>query len=154
VSYPDQVPSGKIDTKTVGHITDILPSILDLADLEYPSRINDRKITPISSQSLLPAFYGEKTVARDTLFWEHQFHRAVRVGDWKLVAPFKIRGRKEVNKQWELYNLEQDPTEQNNLAARYPDQVEALSNAYENWAQKVNVLTKVEMDSLKRLNGR
>lgn len=151
VSYPNKVPSGKIDTKSVGHITDILPSLLDLADLAYPDRINDRVVTPIESQSLLPAFYGEKTVARDTIFWEHQYHRALRVGDWKLVAPFKVRGRKGINKQWELYNLEQDPTEQNNLAAQYPDKVEAFSKAYESWAQKVNVLTKVEMDSLKRL---
>ncbi|MEM6379500.1 MAG: sulfatase-like hydrolase/transferase, partial [Bacteroidota bacterium] len=150
VSYPNKVPSGKIDTESVGHITDILPSLLDLAEVDYPTEINKRAITPIASQSLLPAFYGENTIKRDTLFWEHEFHRAIRVEDWKLVAPFKIRGRKKIYNQWELFNLKEDPTEQSNLAAQYPGKVNELSQAYEAWAQRVGTLSKVEMDSLKR----
>ncbi|WP_020529104.1 arylsulfatase [Flexithrix dorotheae] len=151
VSYPNKVPAGKIDSKTVGHITDILPTFLDLTEAEYPSKIENRKITPFVGTSLLSAFYGEKSIKRDTMYWEHEFHRAIRVGDWKLISPYKIRGKNGIYNQWELYDLKEDPTEQQNLAAQYPDKVEVLSKAYEVWAKKVNALTKVEMDSVKRL---
>ena len=58
---------------------------------------------------------GAKTLGRDALYWEHEGNRAVRVGDWKLVASF--RG------PWEFYDLTADRTETADLAAQRPERV-------------------------------
>ena len=45
----------------------------------------DQAITPLEGRSLVPAF-ADKPIDRDAIYWEHEGNRAVRVGDWKLVA--------------------------------------------------------------------
>ena len=58
--------------------------------------------------------------------------RAVRDGDWKLVA-------KGINGPWELYNLLRDRTESNNLADTHPDRVKQLIQAWEAWAHRTKI---------------
>jgi arylsulfatase len=120
---------------------------LDLTGSQYPHEIANREITPTEGVSLVPAIYGEEQRGRDTLFWEHQFNKAVRVGDWKLVSAFKILDKKGKYDQWELYNLRNDPTEQNDLSIQYPEKVKEMSVMYEKWAEKVGALSKEEMKS-------
>ena len=60
---------------------------------------------------------------RETLFWQNGHYQVVRHGDWKL----QVNERPTDGlKQW-LYNLADDPTEQNNLADSRPDKLEELS---------------------------
>ncbi|MFN9911285.1 MAG: arylsulfatase, partial [Pirellulaceae bacterium] len=66
------------------------------------------------------------------LYWEHEGNAAVRQGDWKLVRV----GR---GGAWELYDLRADRTEQHDLAARYPERVQALASAWEGWAERAMV---------------
>jgi arylsulfatase len=65
------------------------------------------------------------------IFWEHNENRAVRKGDWKLVA--------KKGKAWELYNLAKDRTETTNLIETNRDIANDLIQAYEVWAKKVGV---------------
>jgi arylsulfatase len=53
------------------------------------------------------------------------------MGGWKLVA---LRG-----KPWELYDLQSDRTETHNLAGSQPDRVEAMTAAYQAWAQRCGI---------------
>jgi arylsulfatase A-like enzyme len=66
------------------------------------------------------------------LCWEHEGNRAVRAGRWKLVA---VRG-----KPWELYDLDADRTERNDLASRHPETIAALSARWDDWARRSKVL--------------
>ena len=66
------------------------------------------------------------------LFWEHEGGRAVRAGDWKLVA--------EQGDSWELYNLGTDRTEQHDLIAACPEKAKELTAAWEAWAARVGAL--------------
>jgi len=75
----------------------------------------------------LPALRGETPRPR-TLFWEHEGNRAVREGNWKLVA---LQGG-----PWELYDLETDRTELNDLSARHPEIAARLANAWQKWAAR------------------
>jgi arylsulfatase len=126
-----------------------MPTILDYTGCDYPAKMEERDISPGVGISLLPAFKGEEMQGRDTLFWEHQFNRAVRVGDWKLVSAYKILDKKGRNDKWELYNLADDPTEQKDVSAEYPEKVKQLEQLYRNWAKRNKVLTHNEMKNLK-----
>jgi arylsulfatase len=69
---------------------------------------------------------------RSPLFWEHEGNRAVRDGRWKLVA--------KENKPWELYDLRNDRTEQNDLIAREPKRARELAAQWDAYAARAHVL--------------
>ena len=114
-----------------GHVIDLQPTFLELAGTKYPDKFKDRAITPLPGKSLVPALQG-KSLGERMLAWEHEGNRAVRVGDWKLVASF--RG------DWELYDLSRDRPELKNLAAQQLIKVKELTAAWQAWADKVGVV--------------
>ncbi len=112
------------------HLTDIMATCLDIAGAEYPTECKGHEIVPMEGKSLLPAF-DNKPVEREAIYWEHEGNRAVRQGKWKLVS--RHPGR------WELYDLEADRTELNNLADKYPEKAQQLKALYEAWAVRCGV---------------
>lgn len=115
----------------MGHVIDILPTCLELAKVKYPSEINGQKTTSVDGKNLLPMLLGETKAVHDTLFWEHEGGKAVRVGDWKIAA------RK--NSDWELFDLAKDRSEAVNLSAKYPEKVQQLGSAWKKWAVKMGI---------------
>jgi len=115
-----------------GHIIDIMATCLDVAGIEYPKTYKGRELIPLEGKSLLPIFEGKKRQGHEAIYWEHEGNRAVRQGKWKLVS---VHG-----KPWELYDLEADRTELNNLADKYPQKAEQLKALYRIWAKRCAVL--------------
>ena len=115
-----------------GHLIDIMATCVDVAKADYPKKAGDNTIVPLEGKSLVPAF-ADRPLDREAIFWEHEGNRAVRVGDWKLVA----KGPKGA---WELYDMEADRTELHDLAAEHPDRVRDMTAAWEAWAKRANVL--------------
>ena len=99
-----------------------MATLVDVAGAEYPATFGGETIKPMQGKSLIPWLEGKERKEHEYLYWEHEGNRAVRQGSWKLVA--------ESEKEWELYNLEDDPTELNDLITEFPDITEQLSNAY------------------------
>jgi arylsulfatase len=114
-----------------GHVIDLMPTLLDLAGGEYPRRFNGHAINPEEGQSLVSALLSRPHTPRGPLFWEHEGNRAVRVGNWKLVA--------ERDKPWELYDMDADRTETHNLATDHPAKLKELEALYQQWAERVGV---------------
>jgi arylsulfatase A-like enzyme len=104
------------------HMIDVLPTILEVAGAEKPATWEGESIPPAPGRSITAAFERDVVIERDGLWWFHEGHRAMRIGDWKLVA---AKGD-----PWELYNLESDRSETNNLATERPDKVEELKLAW------------------------
>lgn len=111
-----------------GHLIDLMATCLDLAKAPYPTD----KI-PVEGVSLNPAFKGQPLDRGKPIFFEHEGNRAVRDGEWKLVA-------KGVNGNWELYHIAQDRTEMNNLAEKHPDKVKSMAAQYDAWAKERGVV--------------
>lgn len=134
--WPKGIRGANRLTRSVGHVVDLMPTLLDVAGARYPATFQGRKLTPLEGRSLAPAFLRNELPPR-TLAWEHEGNRAIRRGDWKLVATY--RG------PWQLYDLKKDRTETVNLAARHPEKVRELANLWQQWADRVGVIPWEEL---------
>ena len=112
------------------HLIDLMPTAIAAAGGTYTGKL------PLPGVDLIAQLENEGGDER-TLFFEHQGNRAVRSGKWKLVA-FD-------DQAWELYNFSNDRTELNNLAAQYPEKVEAMNAAWEKWGAE-NQVTPLPAD--------
>jgi arylsulfatase len=135
--WPLGIDKGGAVVDQVGHVIDIMPTLIELANTEYPAIHNGKSILPMEGSSLVSSLAGN-VFEHKPLFWEHQATRAIRSGDWKLVAD-KVEKPPFVQ-PWELYNLENDPTESNDVANQHPDLVDSLSSVWQAWAERCNVL--------------
>ena len=126
------------------HIIDLFPTCLDMASIEYPREFRNHAIDAPGGRTILPALKGKKLSKRD-LFFEHQTSCGIISGDWKLV-------RANGKQPWELFNLLQDPFEQNDLSARYPDRVKTLEKKWNQWAEKQQVFPFEYRPWTKRIN--
>ncbi|MGB0599893.1 MAG: arylsulfatase [Rubripirellula sp.] len=119
--------------RTPGHLVDLMATAVDIADATYPTAYhNGQAIKPMEGKSLVPAFLGQP-LERDAIYWEHEGNRAIRVGDYKLVA----KGEKG---PWELYDISKDRSEQTNLSEEMPDLAAELAEKWMAYAARSNVL--------------
>lgn len=115
---------GEVRTEP-GHLIDIAVTCVELAGADVSTNP-----IPLEGCSLVPVFEG-KQLNRDAIYWEHEGNRAVRVGQWKLVAKH--------GKPWELYDISKDRVEAMNLADAHPDIVSKLTAMYDKYAARANV---------------
>ncbi|MCA9178145.1 MAG: arylsulfatase [Planctomycetales bacterium] len=115
------------------HLIDLLATAVDVARANYPkTHHGGQAIKPMEGVSLAPLFGGDK-IEREAIYWEHEGNRAVRKGPFKLVA-------KGANGPWELYNIDRDRSEQHDLSAERPELVKQLSDMWEAYARRADVL--------------
>jgi arylsulfatase len=134
VHWPKVIPAARNGQfeKQPGHLVDIMATCLDVAGATYPKEFGGKPITPYQGVTLRPALLGEDVKRSKPIFWEHESNRAVREGQWKLVA---LEG-----KPWRLYDLTADRTEQHDLSTEQPERVKSLAAKWDDWAAQSNVL--------------
>jgi len=125
-----KAPAGSL-IEQVGHVIDLMPTILGIAGAEFPKEFHGGATTPPEGLSLLPVLAGGRREGHAMIGWEHFGARALRQGDWKIVS--------RLNRPWELYDLSRDPTELHDLAPSEPDHRKQMATAWEQWAKRVNV---------------
>ncbi len=115
--WPGKIPVGK----TTGHLSafwDVMPTLCEVADAKAPDGID--------GISFLPTLKGKRRQRKhDYLFWDFPGYggqQAVRMGDWKAVRQNIKKGNLEI----ELYNLKDDISESNNVAADHPKLVKKI----------------------------
>jgi len=130
VHWPDGIKaSGEVRHQS-SQLPDIMATCLEVASAEYPIEHDDDQILPLEGDSLVPIFSNQDN-GKEALYWEHEGNCAVRQGKWKLVTRYP--------KDWELYDIEADRTELNDLSNQYPDVVAELSGLYQAWANRCGV---------------
>lgn len=101
------------------HFVDILPTLVDLAG-GSAAKNRPAGAPPPAGRSLVPAFHKDGAAPHDFLYFNHNNNRALRVGDWKLIAT-------GTEGPWELYDLAKDRSELKNLAQSQPDRVQKMA---------------------------
>ena len=114
MKWPAKIAAGTVAEEPVAHI-DVMPTLTEAAGAKQPQGVI------IDGKSLLPLATGEgeEVWDRETLFWQSGHYRVVRHKDWKL----QVTARPD--KRW-LFNLNDDPNEQNNLSESEPEKVTQL----------------------------
>ena len=125
-------PSGIKDAgswrSTVGHVIDIPITLLDIAGVKSAAVPTQDNVPSPPGVSFSGSFTSNSSAARPPIWWRHAGHRAIRDGDWKLVA--------EKGGPWELYHLQHDRTETQNLAVAQPARVKRLASQWEELAEQ------------------
>jgi uncharacterized sulfatase len=116
IKWPSRIAPGTRVETPVAHI-DMMPTMVAAAQATPPPgvAIDGLDILPLATGG------GASGWPRETLFWQSGYYRVVRHGDWKLQVSTNP------NKAW-LYDLAEDPTEQNNLAESHPDKLSELNS--------------------------
>jgi arylsulfatase A-like enzyme len=137
MSWPGRVPAGTT-VRFPAHIIDVMPTLLAAAGTSYPGHRDGHPLPALAGISLLDYVGDAATPPDRMLFFEHEGHRALRAGDWKLVS---------VNQgDWELYNMERDRTELVDHAAREKARVQELAQQWGQWAASVGADPSVFAD--------
>ena len=123
MSWPNGISSRGELRHTPGHVVDMLPTLLSLIGRSPPRAWEGLDVPSSPGRNLAPVLVQDTEVNRDSLWWFHDGHRAIRVGDWKLVS---AKGE-----PWSLYDLSVDRAEANDQSSKYPKQVKALSESWE-----------------------
>ena len=116
-----------------GHLTDLMPTLCDMAGAVYPGQYRGSFIRKEEGQSLLPAIGDGMVRPHQPLYWELNGHRAILLGDYKLVSAGK-------GLPWELYDIGKDRTELNDLAGKDPQRVRQMTALWKAWAARVGVM--------------
>jgi arylsulfatase len=122
-----------------GHLIDLAPTILELAHGKWPETFAGKPVPPPPGKSLVAAFAKDGVVTHDYFWWYHIGNRAIRVGDWKLVAA--------ANAPWELYDLRTDRSESSDLATSHPETVRKLEQAWIRHTEEIRALAERDHQS-------
>ena len=120
------------------HVLDIPPTLLEMAGTSHPGTADrgfgNRALEGTSMQAFLAAESDEVHDDDDVFVWELMDRRAVRKGDWKMTWANKPWG-KGIG-QWSLFNMDEDPTEQNDLVEQEPEKAAELLAHWEDYVDR------------------
>ncbi|MDH3243421.1 MAG: arylsulfatase [Saprospiraceae bacterium] len=133
IRYPWSLESGVYDG--VLSVMDLAPTILDLIEVKHPADSDpESPFYPIDGKSMLPWLQGMQTEVRkqeEAFCWELYGRKGVRKGRWKAEWIEEPYGKN----RWELYDLQSDPLQLQELSAYQPDKLLELSKDWEQYAQ-------------------
>jgi arylsulfatase A-like enzyme len=151
ISWPGHIKDvGAIRTQ-FHHIIDIVPTILEAAGIQAPDEVKGIKQKPIEGVSMLYTFDSANAKApskRDTQYFEMVGNRAIYHDGWIAAttppSPPWLMGTGKMpdivnGYKWELYNITEDFTENNDLAASNPDKLKELQALFLTEAAKYQV---------------
>ena len=140
IHWPQRIKNKKT-INAIGHLIDLMPTLMDVAGLK-PKNTEGWSLVPLMGERVAKEI--ETKFENRELGWEHEGNRAYRIGKWKIVSefpgtwktmyPYKNKG------QWELYNVEADRTELNNLARSHPKKLAEMIRSYDQWAKRIGVV--------------
>lgn len=144
IRYPEFGNEPGAITHNFSSVMDILPTVLELAGVEHPGTLfRGREVEPVRGKSWVQHLTSEDYATSTIHDADHHVHgwelvglRAIRKGPWKAVWMHPPRG----NNKWELFQVEEDPGEQINLAEKEPEKLKELVECWEVYYSETGIL--------------
>ncbi len=139
VSGPGVRGAGELNKQAILHVMDIVPTVLELAGVEHPSTYAGRQVAPVQGKSWVAMLAGmtqSPRTADDWLGYELFGNRAIRQGDWKISWLYRPMGTHD----WQLFNLAEDPGEQYDLSAKFPEKKKVLVALWDEYVKTNGVI--------------
>ncbi|MFT7036657.1 MAG: arylsulfatase A-like enzyme [Cyclobacteriaceae bacterium] len=134
--WPNKIDKPGRFVRAPMHLMDIMPTICEVSGATYPKVFEGKSITPTTGISFLSELSNEGEIKKDrSIYYDHQGAYGMRKGKWKIVRSKRMPTEIE----WELYNINEDRSETENLAAKYPDLVNEMEQQWIEWAIEVKV---------------
>ena len=138
VHWPERIQRGRIVDEPA-HVMDVMATVINATGAAYPTSRGGHDIQPLAGESFLSALEGHPWSRDQPLMWEHEGNRAVRIGPWKLVSEIANPLEPDSRAVWELYNMDDDRTELNDLIAGERDRASSMIRHYGEWAEECGV---------------
>jgi arylsulfatase len=145
VRWPAGIAQGGAVRSTPAHVVDLAPTILQLAGGAMPKRVGEVDVPQAPGVSLVPTLAADVAMERASIWWQHEGNRALRLGDWKLVAAGS-------DHPWELYDLSKDRSETRDLAASQPERVASMACEWQRIADEQYARAKLDLPA--RVTGK
>jgi arylsulfatase len=129
--WPDGINEAGRRISAPFHVIDFMPTLVDLSGAEYPQTRYGDPVLPMAGRSFAPVFKNEIVNSSRQLFWEYQDNYAMRDGKWKLV-------QNNIDQAWELYDLEADRGETNNLVESHAEIAGKMQRQWQLWMDTVS----------------
>ncbi len=133
IRWPGTIQPGTV-TKSPVMVMDLFTTLASAAGCELPKNV------PIDGRDLAPIFAGKPPTAEPPLFfYRSETLEAARSGKWTLKLVEKGKGKEP---EWHLFDLESDPGEETDLAAKHPEKVQELREKMESWKKSLGTPVK------------
>ena len=149
IKLPGKMKNAGQWNKGFVHVTDLMPTLLELAGAAYPEKFEGKEIHPHIGKSILPVLIGDSVSvhSKDGHGWELFEMKAYIKGNWKILRLPQPMG----TGVWQLYDLDRDPAETTDLSSQFPDIKKKLIDEWNQYAKKNEVFDhKGHYDSLYR----
>jgi arylsulfatase A-like enzyme len=138
VHWPKGIAARGEMRNTPGHVIDFVPTIMELAGGKPPTEWQGKPVPHPPGVSLVAALARDVSVPRESIWWLHEKNRALRVGDWKIVASGK-------DNPWELYDLDHDRCETHDLASQNQKKVRELAAMWKKQTDEITALATADL---------
>lgn len=120
------------------HVVDLVPTLMDLAEVTMPEEIDGMPVPPLHGKSLVPVFHDPAAVPPHKALWfYHDGHRAILMDDWKLVA--------NAHQAPKLYRIADDRCETRDLARSHPAKVSELEAEFDRISNEFRLLAAQDL---------
>ncbi len=137
--YPKCIKDKGGIRKQYSHIIDVLPTSVELAGIKIPQTINGYQQEPVQGVSLAYTISNATAASKHTeQYYEIMGSRSIYKNGWK-AGTFHVTGNDFDKDTWELYHLDEDWTETNNLASQFPEKLTELKAQFDSDAKKYNI---------------
>lgn len=133
--WPGRIVKEGRTCETPVHFIDLMPTIAEIAGVTYPEVFNDETVVPLQGVSIVPLFKNQKISRKNPLFWQLERGKALRQDEWKIVT---WNHDDPSSDDWELYNMNVDPVEMNDLSKSEKEILEKLVDKHNKWLLEVS----------------
>ena len=152
ISWPGHITDLGGFRRQFAHVIDIAPTILEATGISQPDAINGIKQIPMEGTSMMYTWDNANAAAptrHTTQYFEMLGNRAIYNNGWvaattPVTLPWELSSKTPpdviTGYNWELYNVQEDPTEYDDLATKMPSKLKEMQDLFYSEAKKYNVL--------------